>query len=130
MLDVGSLVGGAVLSVAATVALCFIPRFWSGELRAPDDPFAGWLFGVAWWRGMRRAALCTVLAGELLGVAAVLLAFSAQSGAARDAGAAVGGVAFVLIGVVFSIGLFNRPRFLVPPYLRGERGARSPRGRP
>jgi hypothetical protein len=104
--------------------LVFGPRWWRNELPGlayrPDDVPEWWPYGGALWRGMLRT--------PLVGWIAIPLG-CAGAGLAQLDGvfAGVGGVlALVSVGLVclmVPIVLFNRPKFLVIPWLRDQPGA-------
>lgn len=133
----------AVFSVMILLALRELPRLWrSGEQAMPR----WWLWGPPLWRGWHRA-----LAVGVVSAAFLVLAF--VSGVIADSLLPAGVsrsdrlsyfipflvlLGLFVLGLVFMLGiiLVNRPKSVVPPRLRDERGAvgewlgRRPRARP
>jgi hypothetical protein len=105
-----------------------MPRYWS----RPDPRFGVvlslWVQGDALWRGYVRA-MPTMVIG--LGLVIAFAAYMLVVGPPRVR-ADVFWVWFVLLlaslSALVTIPLFNRPRVLVPPYLRAEPGAIGARG--
>lgn len=97
---------------------------WERPSPAFDEPFAWWVWGAALWRGYVRAL---VVVGGVFAVDLVLL-LVAIWGPSADAVLLATMSALVLalaigFALAVTITLFNRPRRLVPPYLRHEPGA-------
>ena len=109
--------GGIYVAVA--------PKVWRGESGLDGNrPPEWWFLGPATWRGVARAYIATV-PFALVVVAGAMLA---ELGGHEDAGMALA-VAAIAAGAIVHAGivLFNRPRALVPPRLRGEPGALAER---
>jgi hypothetical protein len=116
-----SLSGAAYVFAILFLGVIYVlvaPKVWRGESGLDGDrPPVWWFLGKATWRGVARAYLATVPFVLLLFAGGAIAAFT-------DAGLAIAAAALVL-GLVVNLGivLFNRPQALVPPHLRGERGA-------
>jgi hypothetical protein len=108
---------GAILSTKN------LPIMWRGQTRYRDRQPAWWLWGGPLWRGFRRGMPLGTVAWWIFLIAYVD-ALLANGGVVPKQqvllpGALVG-VSFVLLML---ISLFNWPSALVPPSLRGQRGA-------
>jgi len=121
--------GGLTMIAVFVAGFWVLPRVWRGEL-APGGEHAPewWPWGEALWQGMRRMGpLCYPGAGVFLaaGVGLSLVpeqpagAFVRPYWAVIPALGAIGLLGALMLGVVF----FNRPKFIVPPYLRDQPGA-------
>ena len=118
------------MAALSVVALTQLPRIWHGELA--DLHEAGsrdwWPLGEALRRGFLRG-----LTVGIVGFTCLLIALAAAIAADAVAGTAAivlgrTAQAFFLLFVVLllvdaGVTLFNRPKFVVPPYLRDEPGA-------
>lgn len=113
-------VGAAVLFVVAGSVL--MPSIWRNERgHDPDRPPAMWGFGIVLWRATVRLVPLSVPAC-LVGVAVVL------TGAGGDESPSpvsliAGFASLVLLALIFSVALFNRPKSIVAPHLRHQPGA-------
>jgi hypothetical protein len=111
----------AALAAALIFALWVVgaPRLWRGEADV-DDPSPAWPFGAATWRGVIRGFIVgpPCIAFALAGAAVAELTDADDLGMAIGV---IGLVGFVVLHV--PILLFNRPKALVPPPLRHQRGA-------
>lgn len=108
---------GAILSTKN------LPIVWRGQTRYRDRPPAWWLWGGPLWRGFLRGMPLATVAWWifLIGYVDTLLA---NRGVVPKQQVllpgALFGVSFVFLML---ISLFNWPSVLVPPHLRGQRGA-------
>jgi len=110
--------------------MCFIyvraaPRLWDGRAGAAEDepPPGGWPLGAASWRGGMRATLVTLPCSALLILFGWAFNRTSPDSTAYDVLGTLGAASvLLLIGLTASITLVNRPRFLVPPHLRSQRG--------
>lgn len=124
----------AILAVA--VMLLFVgrgtyvlPQMWRGEWHYvhmdPDHVPPVWIWGKPLWQGWLRLAPVSVVVGWLVIVmmAFVLLAGDAQTGRFYDIAGIIGLAAtpFMVMGV--TVVFFNRPKFMVVPNMRHQRGA-------
>jgi hypothetical protein len=135
-----SLILYLIALAALTFAMFLMPRrvfaLWRGTRAMPQSPPLGWPGGRASWQGWVRA---TPVMGSICGLGMLIAAWcfllltsihnvpliGDPAWRTRLIAGVLTGVALVLIGIVlgFSVILFNRPRFLVAPSLRNERGA-------
>jgi hypothetical protein len=95
------------------------PRLWRGDAEV-DEPPPAWPFGAAAWRGvMRSFIVCPPFIVLVFAGGAV-----AELSDADDLGMAIGAIG-LLASVVLHVPilLWNRPKALVPPPMRGEPGA-------
>jgi hypothetical protein len=97
------------------------PKVWRGESGLDGNtPPQWWFLGDALWRGIARAYLATVPFLLAMFAGAAVAEFAGD----EDLGMTIAAAALLVGAIVhFSIVLFNRPRALVPPHLRGEPGA-------
>lgn len=108
--------------------------WWSGERSLPGTPPPGWSWGGAAWRGYVRC-LCAVGIVSLPGMLIAAWSFMVRSvlPASVQVSSLLGrclaivamvGAAFVVLGLILACFIFfvNRPRSLVPPRYRGQRG--------
>lgn len=135
---------GNLIDVAVVLAISFgcammLPRIWRGWLiekslwyqgawrTRGEVMFAWWPWGDTSRRGAIRGFVATVFAGWAFAIAIVTGDASAylHKGAAEAARI----LAFVFLGLFvvgliihFSVMLFNRPKFIVPPPQRNEPG--------
>lgn len=128
---VAAMIGLGLLSI---LAWSQVPKLWRHETKIWDGRAPSWwLWGEALFRGWVRSLVVATAAGTALVIlSAVVLAVDPDYDAPSDAresqaeivaGAVAVGVWVLLTLTMFSVILFNRPKFLVPPHLRGERGA-------
>jgi hypothetical protein len=95
------------------------PRLWRGDAEV-DEPPPAWPFGAAAWHGvMRSFIVCPPFIVLVFAGGAV-----AELSDADDLGMAIGAIG-LLASVVLHVPilLWNRPKALVPPPMRGEPGA-------
>lgn len=120
----------AVGLAIALLGLRAAPRIWDGRAHADLDARtrAFWLWGEGTRRGFVRANFVTVLAAPWIGLAGLsALLWKAPEVRALQGPLAILLVFGVIVLIAFSIllvtiTLFNRPRMVVPPALRGELG--------
>jgi hypothetical protein len=122
----------AVLAIGAAVSLRIGLRQW----RNVGRPFSYWLRNSVLDAESRAGYDRGILVfGVMCAFFAVILVFGAVSGPHLGRGIASLGILVALAGMLVSLGFFisimyfNRPRFLVPPHLRGEPGAVAGRSR-
>lgn len=118
-----------ILTSMAIMATGVLPRHWRGEVRhAPGRP-PWWLWGGPAWRALTRPLLCGIVG--CLSIVLGMAAFGSTSvvdSPGTDAVLEAVGLGFFAIFVLaalvgVSVGLFNRPKALVAPHRRDERGA-------
>lgn len=122
----------AVLAIGAALSLRIGLRQW----RSVGRPLSYWLrnslFDAESRAGVDRGI---VVFSSMCASLAAILAFGAAGGSHLGSEIASIGVLASLAALLISLGLFldimyfNRPRFLVPPHLRGELGAIAGRRR-
>jgi hypothetical protein len=119
----------AVLAIGAALSLRIGLRQW----RSVGRPLSYWLrnslFDAESRAGVDRGI---VVFSSMCASLAAILAFGAAGGSHLGSEiASIGALAALLIslGLFLDIMYFNRPRFLVPPHLRGELGAIAGRRR-
>jgi len=100
---------------------------WHRDRRLPKNLVSGVYFSRAFHYGIERAMLPMAAFGVFL-AAAVLISPWSGAGNSRLTGAhwwlgviAAGGIG-VSMGLTFAIIYFNRPRWMVPPFMRSEQG--------
>ncbi|WP_377272886.1 hypothetical protein [Peterkaempfera sp. SMS 1(5)a] len=110
-----------------------LPKVWRGDERTVQKMvlgFTAWPVSSETRRGMVRGALPLTASGFFVGTTVLSgLVLGGQSSDSSGAGT-VAAVCFLvsLAALVLSVGLhlgiilFNRPRLLVPPSMRGDRG--------
>lgn len=111
---------GGVAAGGAWAAL----RVWRNAAPTMHHRSPIWPGGEIAWRAFVRqcpVGCATLIAGLLAYLFGVLIP-APQSGWPQALMTAFGLAALVLVAFSVSIALFNRPRLLVPPHLRGERG--------
>jgi hypothetical protein len=100
-------------------------RVWRNEWRwqafRPDRVPDWWPYGDALWRGWLRLTVVAWIEVSLFGVALPLL--QAERGPLMTIGTVAAVLAFVFLLMAIPIVLYNRPRFLVLPWLRHQPGA-------
>jgi len=124
-MSLGEILIGAVAAAVGIRGLMILPRVWRNEWYGPhpDRPFSGWPFGIALWRGFVRSGPL----GAVFAIFAALVWFlgKGSSDPALDTVADV--LAVITFFILFPIGgavtLFNRPKWVVVPYLRHQPGA-------
>jgi len=115
----------AFLVVLAGGYFFVVGKVWRGESQFdPTSPPAFWPFSVTLWRGVGRAFVIQGLAVLLLIGGGVAGDIVGEDSEAYDWVMGVGVIGVLsLFFLAFPITFFNRPKFLVPPHQRGERGA-------
>jgi hypothetical protein len=112
-------------------ALVFVPLCvrgvrvaWRAPMRVFAEPFPWWVWGAALWRGYVRAmvAVGTTFVVDLLALMVLIWAPGGDVIVIAIVPLLVVSLA-VGFGLMITIVLFNRPRRLVPPYLRDQPGA-------
>jgi hypothetical protein len=103
-----------VTSAAAALILLFaVPRLWRGQTPMPEPPIT-WLLGERLWRACARslalAPFVFIDAGLLAAAPSLPMAVFTMSAFA------------IILGLIASIALFNRPRHLVLAVCRCESG--------
>ena len=122
------------LGAGSILAWSQAPKLWRHETRIWDGRAPSWwLWGEALFRGWVRSLVIGTAAGTAmvfaLGVMLVVqpdLDNPQSSQESQLEVVAIGvalGVWILLTLMLFSVILFNRPKFVVPPHLRNERGA-------
>lgn len=118
------------MTALTVVALTQLRRIWRGELT--DLHEAGsrdyWPLGEALRRGFLRGLVVGIVGFTCLLIAlAAAIAADELTGTAAAALERTGQALFLLFVVLLvvdaGVTLFNRPKFVVPPYLRDEPGA-------
>ena len=115
----------ASLAFLAYIYVRAVPRLWDGRAGASEDelPPSGWPLGAPSWRGGMRAVVAALPFSFLLILFGWAFNRTRPDSTAFDVLGTLGAASvFLLIGLVASITLINRPRFLVPPHLRSQRG--------
>ena len=119
------IVSAAVCFGVFVAGLVIGRRVWNNEWRwqafHPDAVPAWWPYGDALWRGWLRLTVLGWLEVSLLGIGVVLI--QADGGVVLTIGTVVSVIVFLLLCLAVPIVLFNRPRFLVMPWLRAQPGA-------
>jgi hypothetical protein len=106
--------------IGAVRLLTVLPRWWRRPLREWSNVPTLWPFPHALFRGMVRA----MGVGTALWLSVLLVLHPGVSVPIPHAFELVSAwIVIALIVVCFTIQLLNWPKFLVPPYLRGEPGA-------
>jgi hypothetical protein len=130
-MNAGDLVCALLLAGLGAFRLAQARQAWRGPARVagrpPPDPLLRPFGGQAARGAVRAVAAQVVILLAAAWLLAALAVASAISGPAASAIRAIGGVvgvAGVLFGTVtgLMILLFNRPRFLVPPSARQDKG--------
>lgn len=112
----GGIVWGLLLALTA------LPDIWRGRSPALKVP-AYWLWGDPLYRGGIRAVPSIMIALLIVALSAVAVSFN-QRGIVGDwLFFTLFIAAIVAVLMVLSVIMFNWPTFLVPPSMRGERGA-------
>lgn len=117
--DVGAL---AVLTVGAIVALRQLPRLWNHESAFWDQKPNGFVWSDAVWAGWVRAALVSCCGGLAMIIAGWTLVLGSPSTVTKAIVIVFFLGMFMALGLAMLIVLFNWPKLLVPPHLRGEPG--------
>ena len=130
-MDVGHLVVIIGFGVITVAALFFLPQVWRVEADVPKpEATKYWPFGEALRAGFLRALPVGIIAAFILELATTAAFFEDElTGGAQD----VAGQLTIWLGIAFlvclvldvSVTRFNRPKFVVPPAARDERGALS-----
>ena len=101
----------------------------TGHLDAAEAPL-WWFLSEGWWRGLKRSYVAFLPFGILLVVGGATDAFLEDGTTGSTVALIVAGIGLVgLFAVQIPIILYNRPKALVPPHLRGELGTRQERRR-
>jgi hypothetical protein len=129
---VGPLDVPVAYAIAMTVgALVFVPLcikgirvLWRRPVDAFGEPLAWWVWGAPLWRGYVRG-MAAVGATFVVDLLLILLVIWGPGGDAVLLAIAAALVLSLTAGLVLAvtIALFNRPRWAVPPHLRGQPGA-------
>lgn len=111
--------------------LALLPSIWRGTspfLESDGSAGLRWFWGERIGRGLVRGIAMAGLAFVAVGVSLTSLALNGGDDLG-PVGRAAGWAALGALGLMMLIVLFNRPKLLVPPSLRAERGAvfRTPR---
>lgn len=105
------------------VALIGFVRGGFKAITPPERVPTWWPFSEATWRGQRRATYI-VLPGSGAFIVTCWLAIASSRGMLTAVVPIVGaGMVLLLFGLFMSIVLFNWPKSVVPPAMRGDRGA-------
>ena len=121
----------AALAGLAILATAGVRRLWRNESRVWDSQHAWWAWGETMWHGWIRALPSFVVAGwaMILSVASGLIAVAADGGdgtgplgVLKWMFVAFAGVAAVAFATGISVTLFARPKLVIPPHLRRQRG--------
>ncbi|HLL68357.1 MAG TPA: hypothetical protein VK453_21960 [Micromonosporaceae bacterium] len=128
-MGVRTMVAFAILALGAIGGWILFPRYWRGEdadtVESSLAVFA--LYGERFQRGVVRSLLVAQIGGTLMFLYALAQIFANRSGG-RVRSFLEDASALLLAGMVpcmvafFTLVLFNWPKMLVPPYLRGEPG--------
>ena len=129
-MDLGLLIPVFILAPLCLIALWQLPKIWRSEadIQRAEATEKWWPFGEAVRYGFIRGMPVGILAGTALTVSmALVLVEESTSGGTSQAAAQAAWIAFlVFVGLILvdlSVTLFNRPKFVVPPAARDERGA-------
>jgi len=123
VLGTDTLVASAGLTGIWMVALIGFVRGGFNAITPPERAPIWWPFSVAAWRGQRRATY-VVLPFSGAFIATCWLAIASSHGILPAVVPVVAsGVVLLSFGLFTSIVLFNRPKFVVPPTMRNEKGA-------
>jgi hypothetical protein len=119
-------------ALAMTVgALVFVPlcvrgvrAMWRGPVRLFAEPFPWWVWGAPLWRAYVRGmvAVGTTFVVDLLAVMVLIWAPDADAVLVAAVSVLVLSLAVGFL-LMLTVALFNRPRAVVPPYLRDQPGA-------
>ena len=126
-------IGGLVVATFLIVGYAIsAKKSWNGtgHLDAAQAPL-WWFLSEGVWRGIKRSYVAfvpLVILFMIGGAADALLEDGTTGSTIATAVAAVGFVGFLAVQI--PIILYNRPKALVPPHLRGELGTRQERRRP
>jgi hypothetical protein len=120
---------GAWLGLGVCVAFLLggpfvVRRLWNNELRRTFDPDVvpeAWILGDAMWRGWLRLAFLGYLVISLFGLAGLLWVVGGES--LELVGGYAAALGILLMVLIVPIVLFNRPKFLVVPWMRQQPGA-------
>jgi hypothetical protein len=112
-------------------ALVFVPlclrgvrSIWREPVRLFAEPFPWWVWGAPLWRGYVRGmvAVGATFVTDLVAVMALIWLPGGDAVVIAVVPLLVGSLAVGFV-LMLTIVLFNRPRRLVPPYLRDQPGA-------
>lgn len=104
-----------------------VPLLWRNQTTMYDRVPSGWLWSAGAWRAVVRSGPVLTCAMPIW-VAAIMIGPLVPAhhwaGFARPWWYVVPAIGVLLVGLALfgSIVLINRPKLLVPPHLRGERG--------
>ncbi len=123
-------IAALVLLVGAAAATWFLPSIWRGERRGVDGPQPWWPYGDSAWRHFFRTMPLGIVGSWLIALLALAAPFLPRQPSESPAWVLLLMVMWLLIFLLVvllaaSIWLWNRPAFLVPPYLREQPGALS-----
>jgi len=120
----------ALAIICLLVAVMMLRRgliLWHRDRRLPKNLVTGVFFSRAFHYGIERAMLPMAACGVFM-TAAVLISAWTGAGNSQLTGArwwlgviAVSGIT-VSVGLTLAIIYFNRPRWIVPPFMRSEQG--------
>lgn len=127
-LSVHDIVALGFFALLVVVAAASLPSLWRSGWSPPAPQW--WPYSRTLWKGLYRAIFPGTLGGLFLLVALpCLLVWQANRAPGAQGTAAplwvqivLSAVFFVLIGLMVSVVLINRPKFVVPPALRDQRG--------
>ena len=117
----------AFLLVLLVLAICRLPAYWRGNVSIIDRVRPWWPYGAALLRGWQRA-LAVGVGAFAFGVAAAVCGILNASYGSNAVERLIGVLAIVMVTLVLLmlvVMLFNRPKFMVPPRFRDQRGALS-----
>jgi uncharacterized membrane protein YhdT len=125
MVDSSDALTFLVLAAVLTVASLYLPRLWRHQSAFWDRPRSWWPYDRESWPRFVRLAPLAIAFGWLLLVAgivgALLPAREDQLDLVWPIWFSVGATALPLVFLALAISIFRagRPRFIVPPHLRG-----------
>jgi len=124
-----------LFSIVTFVVVYFLVagKYWRGEEGEPNDiaPSA-WPFSRAHWNGVVRSYVAVgPFIAVFVGVGLVGLVLEGRLSPAQDdlVWAISGGSLLVALLIMGGVILWNRPKFIVPPHLRGAPGLLEARRR-
>jgi hypothetical protein len=124
-MSVGAWLGLGVCVAFLLAGPFIVRRVWTNEWRGrtfdPDVVPEYWIFGDAMWRGWFRLAFLGYLVVSLFGIAGLLWVVGDET--LDLVGGYAAALAILLMVFIVPIVLFNRPKFLVLPWLRDQPGA-------
>lgn len=123
---------GVVVAIGLLCGWLFVRRrYWRADPSTLDSsPPLWWFLSTETWHGYLRGTAATVpLTVLVLLFGSLVSVFGKDSTAAVVFGLTGAAMLIVVVVLVASVTLWNRPRFVVPPALRSHPGTREQRRR-